>query len=173
MDVVVVYETHFGQTRAVALEVAEGARSAGAAVSVVTVDAASPDLVAGADLLVVGAPTHAEGMSRPRTRGWARPQTVGTHGDVGDGVREWLHGVPASGAGQRAAAFDTRLPFAMAGGAARGVARALRAHGFALAAEPEGFVVVDIDGPLQKGELARARSWGAALVRAAAAPATP
>lgn len=169
MDVVVVYETHFGQTRAIASEIADGAHEAGAVATVVAVNDATPEQVEGADLLIAGAPTHVLGMSRPWSRARAHPQVVGTHGEIADGVREWLEGLPAAGTGQRAAAFDTRLPSALSGGAARGVAHGLREHGFSLVADPVGFVVKDADGPLRDGELERARAWGADLVRQLAA----
>lgn len=171
MDVVVVYETHYGQTREVASAIADGAREAGADVSVVGVEEATAPQVDGADLLVVGGPTHMLGMSRPWSRGKAHPQEVGTGGEIDDGVREWLVGLPAAGTGQRAAAFDTRLPSALAGGAAHGVARALRRHGFELVADPEGFVVEEAQGPLREGEEDRARAWGAALTGKVAAAA--
>ncbi|WP_043505181.1 flavodoxin family protein [Georgenia sp. SUBG003] len=169
MDVVVVYETHYGQTREIATAIADGARDAGADVTVVGVEEATAQQVDGADLLVVGGPTHMLGMSRPWSRGKAHPQEIGTGGEIDDGVREWLVGLPAAGTGQRAAAFDTRLPSALAGGASHGVARALRKHGFDVVADPEGFVVEEADGPLREGERDRARDWGAALTRKVAA----
>ncbi|PFG39358.1 flavodoxin-like protein [Georgenia soli] len=169
MDVVVVYETHYGQTREIASAVADGAREAGADATVVGVEEATAQQVDGADLLVVGAPTHMLGMSRPWSRGRAHPQEVGTGGEIDDGVREWLVGLPAAGTGQRAAAFDTRLPSALAGGASHGVARALGKHGFEMVADPEGFVVEEAEGPLRDGERDRAREWGAALTRKVAA----
>ena len=54
----------------------------------------------------------------------------------------------------------------MAGGAAHGIARRLRKHGYHLVSDPEGFVVEDADGPLRAGELERAKQWGVQLVRA-------
>ncbi|WP_152189970.1 flavodoxin domain-containing protein [Georgenia satyanarayanai] len=168
MDVVVVYETHFGQTREIAAHIADGARETGAAAVVVAVDHATREQVDGADLLVVGGPTHVRGMSRPWSRERLHAQELGTHGEIAAGVREWLAGLPAASAGKHAAAFDTRLPSALAGGAARGVAHGLREHGFSLVAAPEGFLVEEADGPLREGEPARARAWGAQLVTALA-----
>jgi hypothetical protein len=68
--------------------------------------------------------------------------------------------------GGNAAAFDTRLPSRMAGGAARGIARRLRRHGYHLVSDPEGFVVDDAYGPLRAGEIERAKEWGAQLISA-------
>jgi hypothetical protein len=66
----------------------------------------------------------------------------------GPGLREWFNGLPKVDGGQ-AAAFDTRLGSSMAGGAARGIARRLRKHGYDLLNDPEGFVVEDAHGPLR------------------------
>lgn len=166
MNVVVVYETHFGQTREIASEIADGAHEAGAAATSVAVDHVTREQVAGADLLVVGGPTHVRGMSRPWSRERLHAQEIGTHGEIADGVREWLVGLSVESAGKHAAAFDTRLPSALAGGAARGVAHGLRDHGFTLVTGPEGFLVEAADGPLREGERERARAWGVQLVRA-------
>jgi hypothetical protein len=70
MDVTVVYETLYGSTRALAEALAEGVRAADpqAAVSVLSVDEASPDRLADTALLLAGGPTHALGMSRASTR---------------------------------------------------------------------------------------------------------
>ena len=84
----------------------------------------------------------------------------------GPGVREWFDGLSMVENGGRAAAFDTRLGSPMAGGAARGIARRLRKHGYQLVGDPEGFVVEDAYGPLRAGELERAKQWGAQLIRA-------
>lgn len=171
MDIAVVYETHYGQTRAVATAIAEGAREMGASAAVMALAEVTPDVVRSAGLLVVGAPTHVLGMSRPWTRGRAHPQEVGSQGEIPDGVREWLATLPAMEGEWRAAAFDTRLPSPMAGGASHGIVRGLRRHGFTLVADAEGFVVEEAEGPLRAGESERAKAWGAELARALVQPA--
>jgi hypothetical protein len=88
----------------------------------------------------------------------------------GPGLREWFEGLPKVKDGGQAAAFDTRLGSAMAGGAAHGIARRLRKHGYHLVSDPEGFVVDDAYGPLRGGEIERAKEWGARLVRATVRP---
>jgi hypothetical protein len=73
---------------------------------------------------------------------------------------------PAKGrAGRRAAAFDTRLVFPLAGGAARPIARALRLSGYRVDPRPQGFVVDAAQGPLEVGEPERSQQWGASLKR--------
>ena len=168
MRAVVVYESMYGNTRAVAEAIGEGLRSAGDVV-VVPVGRAGPEVLDGAGLVVVGGPTHVHGMTRPRTRAAAaevaaKPAStvVLEAGADGPGVREWLASLgPVDG---RAAAFDTRLkgPAAFTGRASKGIGRALRRHGLELTAPPESFLVTK-DNILEAGEAARARRFGERL----------
>src|SRR5262245_51167078 len=64
---VIVSESMYGDTHLIADAVAAGL-GPGSAVIVVTVCQASPTVLANADLVVVGGPTHAHGMSRAGTR---------------------------------------------------------------------------------------------------------
>jgi hypothetical protein len=177
MRVVIVYESLFGNTREVAEAIRDGIQAVQPEVSVTCVRATEADrhVALGADLLVVGGPTHAHGMASALTRRMglkaeARvPAGVPGHGPEpgagGPGIREWFHGLPKAPAGSRCAAFDTRGDVRMAGGAASAIARRLRRHAYQLVAEPAGFIVEDVSGPLRDGELDRARAWGASLLR--------
>jgi len=80
-------------------------------------------------------------------------------------VRGWIDALPNGAGGPRAAAFDTRAnkPVMLVGSAARGIARRLRKHEYALAAEPQSFFVQGTPGPLEEGELERAAEWGRTL----------
>jgi len=171
MDAIVVYESVFGNTRAVAEAIAEGLGS----VPVLPVHEAAK-LGGSVDLLVVGGPTHMHGLSTARSRHLA---AAGAHEDGAGhvdpgateepGLRSWLRDLP-SGAAERAAAFDTRLDKSpwVTGVAARGIARRLRRHGLDVVAT-ESFLVEDSEGPLGEGELDRARAWGAELALSATA----
>ncbi|HTT51086.1 MAG TPA: flavodoxin [Streptosporangiaceae bacterium] len=181
MDIAVVYESMFGNTHAVAEAIAAGIREADpAAYLTVTRVGAIPQADLGeVGLLVVGGPTHTLRMSSPRTRQQGlqaghkaadQPHREPEPGAAGPGIREWLDGLPAAQHGGWAAAFDTRLSYPLAGGAARPAARQLRRRGYQLAADPEGFYVSGAEGPLQDGELRRARAWGAMLAHQAAVP---
>jgi hypothetical protein len=178
MEASIVYESMFGNTRQVAEAIAAGIRDAdpSARITLGRADTAKPYEAAKASLLVVGGPTHMLRMSSPRTRQQglqaARKTTGQPHrtlqpGAAGPGVREWLKALPPPRPGSRAAAFDTRLPSRLAGGAARSAARELRKHGYQLATKAEGFIVTGSEGPLRDGELDRAREWGAGLARRA------
>ena len=63
MRAVVVYESMYGNTRRVADAIGAGLGTV-FDVTVVPVSQASPVVLADADLVVVGGPTHAHGMSR-------------------------------------------------------------------------------------------------------------
>ncbi len=90
----------------------------------------------------------------------------------GPGLREWFRqlqkaeeGGVLAGPQGRAAAFDTRLGSALAGGAGYGIAHKLQGHGYGLVKNPEGFILDDAYGPVRAGEIQRAKEWGAQLVR--------
>jgi hypothetical protein len=168
MRALVVYESMFGNTQAVANAVAGGLAS-GFAVEVVEAGSAPRVLPAGVELLVVGGPTHAFGMTRPGTRRSAAEQTGQPLVSAGTGVREWLAAVDRARAGQvAAAAFDTRVDRPrLPGSAARAARRRLRRAGFRIAAPAESFYVTGgSPGQLSEGELARARRWGEQLAAA-------
>ena len=127
----VVYESMFGNTEAIAEEVVRGL-STYFQVSIREVGQAAHDVGDDVALVVVGAPTHASGC-----RGRAR-EDAGTKRDQplvsqGDGLREWLATARPGRPGTPAAAFDTRSAHPrLPGSAARAAARRLRRRGFAL-----------------------------------------
>ncbi len=183
MKITIVYESMFGNTHEVAGAIGDGVRSAqpDADVECVPVAEAVPELIKSTDLLVVGGPTHIRGMTSgfSRKMGVSGEEKAEAKGEPthemeedaeGPGVREWFDVLPEVKNGGQAAAFDTRLPSPMAGGAARGIARRLRKHGYHLVSDPEGFVLDDAYGPMRSGEIERAKEWGAQLVRAAVRP---
>lgn len=169
----VIYESMFGNTRTVAEGIAEGCRSAGFATSLVEVSLAPTRIPDDVALVIVGGPTHAFGLTRPRTRQDAARQADGGLVSSGDGLREWLEGVGPPSAGVRAAAFDTRIDKPrVPGSAARGAERRLRRLGFGGLAPAESFYVTGTKGPLLEGERARAGRWGEAIALKARAAAT-
>ncbi|MBK1787770.1 flavodoxin family protein [Prauserella cavernicola] len=163
MKALVVFESMFGNTEAVAREVATGLAPY-CTVEVRNVDDADPVVADDVGLVVAGGPTHAFGLSRPRTRKAAADQAVGPLVSRRTGLREWLTGLaPAPHA--LSATFGTRTatPRWLPGSAARGAAKRLRARGYRMLAEPENFTVHGTPGPLTAGELERARRWGERL----------
>jgi hypothetical protein len=161
----VIYESMFGNTEAIARAIADGLAVHLDTVDVIDVTSAPTELN-GVDLVVVGGPTHALTMSRAQTRASARDQGAAGPGDVG--VREWLARLSRPDHTVRAACFDTRVRMpVLVGSAARAMRRRLRRLGLEVVAT-ERFTVTGTPGPLAHGELDRARAWGAGLVPAPA-----
>jgi len=168
MRALVVFESMFGNTEAIARAIAEGLAGA-AAVEVIEVGSAPTTLPAGVDLLVVGGPTHAHGMSKPESRADSARRAGDRLVSRGIGIREWLAALRGGSSAVAAAAFDTRIkgPGLLWGSAARGADKLLRGRGVRVVAGPESFVVDGPTGPLfdrlVEGEIERARAWGAGL----------
>ncbi|QGF22672.1 flavodoxin family protein [Raineyella fluvialis] len=170
MSVLVIYESMFGHTKAIAEAAADGLSDALArggaheTVTLVPVTDAPETLPDDITLLVLGGPTHAFSMSRESTREDALQQAhVEDAARQSTGLREWIEGATTSGS-VAVVTFDTRVkkPF-IPGSAAKAAAKALAAKGFADVERGETFWVVDTPGPLVDGELERAREWGASL----------
>jgi hypothetical protein len=168
MRALVVYESMYGNTRLAAASIADGLRET-CEVTLVPVAGATAGLVAGADLLVAGAPTHLRGLSTAASRQQAA-QTAARRGSRvrldpdagGPGMQDWLQEI-----GYRdglAAVFDTRVnSFAMlTGRASRRIAKLLKRHGYRLVAAPQSFLVCSHNN-LLGGEASCARRWGMTL----------
>jgi hypothetical protein len=157
MKSLVVYESFYGNTQAIAEAVSEGLGRHGQA-RAVSVGDADPQVLNTVDLLVVGAPTHAWGLPRAKTR--ASVQSSGAD-ETKPLVRDWLGEIPA-GAGRPAVAFATRFdkPRLLTGSAARTITRRLHRAGWSSASEPMSFFVTASSGPLEDGEIAKAKAWG-------------
>ena len=171
MNAVIVYESIYGSTRHAAEAVASALAPA-FDVTVVPAAGITPEFLETADLLVIGAPTHAHGLPRPNTR---RQPGAEPGAASSAGVRELLAVLP-HGQGRPAAAFDTRLrwPRWLSGAASAPIAAALRRSGYWLVQPEASFIVAGGRGPLATGEVDRAAAWGRDLARnAAAATARP
>jgi flavorubredoxin len=135
MKVLVVYESMFGNTRAIAEAIGEGLRSVDDDVNVVHVSEVTNDLAAEADLLVVGSPAH------------------------GSEVRQWLDQLPASSG--KAVAFDTRKsgPAWWTRHASKAITKRLCRTGRGMLHEPSSFIVSK-DNVLTDGAIEAGSSWG-------------
>lgn len=162
MRALVVYESMFGNTQAIASAVAEGLSGR---MAVDLVEVADAPTAVDADLVVAGGPTHAFSMSRPSTRQSAAEQADGRElVSRGRGLREWLAEAGAGLRGTRAATFDTKVTKGhLPGSAARSAQKRLRRNGSRIISPAHSFTVMGTAGPLGDGELARARQWGADL----------
>lgn len=170
MKSLVLYESMFGCTRRVAEEIATALGSFGEAdvVPVADVGSRADD----ADLVVIGAPTHAHSLPGPRSRAeaadWAADPERGLAlepGATGSGVREWVEQLAAPP--RRWAAFATRtdLPRILTGNGAAAIEHRMRRFGVPPLLRGECFLV-SVENRLLTDELDRARAWGGALGRA-------
>lgn len=155
MNVLVVYDSWYGNTEQLARAIADRLGSA----RLVKAKALGSLDLAGCDLLVIGSPTHAGGISL--------------------GLRFAVPRIPAAVVrGVSVAAFDTRFheDVSHTGSAAVKIAKSLEKKGARLVAPPESFFVSGMKGPLEEGEIERASAWAATIlgtVQAAPQPDTP
>jgi flavodoxin-like protein len=169
--VTIVYESMFGSTRRIAEAIARGLGHEVVATLVRVAEAS--DSITDADLLIVGAPTHVHGLSRPQTRADAAKWAADPERDLelepgadGPGVREWLDRVDELPA--RSAVFDTRadIPEIFSGSAAKKIEHELRRMRSDPLVERHSFLV-DKRSHLEAGELQRAEDWGREISAAA------
>lgn len=166
MKAIVVYESLWGNTAAIARAIAEGLGSGARALSTAE---ATPAAVAGADLIVAGSPLFAFQLPTEKIRATiqAKAHSFPRPPDFSHpSLRSWLEKTPA-GRG-RAAAFETRMWFSP-GGATGAILKGLKKAGYEPLERGRRFKVAGMYGPLKAGELDRARAWGAKLAAAARA----
>lgn len=150
MNVLIVYDSAYGNTEKIAVALAD---------TVTLPDTATITLVRKPhnllfddyDLVVVGSPTQG---GRPTQK-----------------IQDFIAEMPSDCLAQKyAAAFDTRFDIdkqnlglrmlmKTIGYAAPRISAGLHAKGARLVAKPEGFIVSDKEGPLEDGELERAQTW--------------
>jgi flavodoxin len=160
MKSVVVYESLWGNTAAIAAAIADGLGEGAAALSTSAADASALD---GVELIVAGAPLLGFSLPTEDMRTNIAKGGTGPKADLSSpSMRSWLGALPDGGA--RFAAFETRIWWSP-GSAPKTIAALLEAKGYHSVAAPEKFLVTGRYGPLKDGEIERARAWGATLAR--------
>lgn len=145
MNTLVLYESQYGNTQKVAELIGKELEAHGP-VRVTSFVNYRPPLLIGVDLLVIGAPTQAHGMTAA--------------------MKEFVEGLEGGPSGVPVAIFDTRIkgPMLLWGSAARAIASKLVEKGFKEIGEPENFIVSFTRPPvLGSGEEEHARAWAAKL----------
>lgn len=155
MNIVVVYDSIYGNTRTIA-EAIRDVLAPGNEVRLASIQEARDLDLTATDLLIVGSPT----------RGFRSTPLISSY-------VEGLDRVPP---GKLAAAFDTRLDLEtvkpeplrwvidVGGYAASRIAASLERHGFVMKGGLAGFLVEGSEGPLKEGEIERARDWARNLL---------
>jgi hypothetical protein len=166
MKAIVVYESHWGNTAAIARAIAEGIGPEARAMSTAE---ATGEALAGVELIVAGSPLL--GFALP-TEGMLKSIAANASRDpvppdlAHPSMRAWLESLPP-GSGS-AAAFETRIWWSP-GSAAKAILQRLEQRGYRPLAKGQRFIVKDKYGPLREGELEKAKAWGAELAKAMAA----
>ncbi len=173
MKAVVVYQSLWGSTAAIARAIVEGLGPGAVALST---NDATHEAIAGADLIVAGCPVHAFNLPSVSTVEQAVKKPAGGNAVVADSshrlMRDWLTELP-QGSG-RFAAFDTRSRGPLGKGGASRIAARLEGAGYSRLVKREGFYValkpdrITGEGMLLPGEVDRAREWGRSLALALA-----
>jgi len=162
MKAVVVYESLWGNTAAIARAIAEGTGPEARALSTAQ---ATAEAIAGADLIVAGAPLigfrlPTDGVRKNIGRD---PKHAQRPPDLSlPSMRSWLATLP-NGRGC-CAAFETRFKWSP-GSATGAIATGLQRAGYRRIAKDHPFIVKGTYGPLADGEVERAKAWGAELAR--------
>jgi hypothetical protein len=162
LNAVVVYESHWGNTAAIAEAIAAGL---GPEARALTTDEASDAAVAAAELIVAGAPVIAFGLPSDKMLDslGSKSRKAPAPPDLSHpSMRSWLARLPF-GRGH-SAAFETGIRWSP-GGATGAIDRGLEVAGYRPVGKSRRFVVKGTYGPLRDGELELARQWGAELAQ--------
>lgn len=133
MRSLVVYDSNYGNTKSIAIAIAETLMC-----EAVSVTELRSDALIDIDLIILGSPIN----------GWQPTLKMKT----------FLKSLSQLG-NIKAAAFDTRMDVFYRGNAAKKISKALENAGAFIIAEPKGFFVKDKEGPLLDGELKNAQEW--------------
>ncbi len=168
MNALVVYESLWGNTAAIAHAIGEGI---GQGTVVRHTGEITPAEAASADLLVVGAPVHAFSLPSASTKKSVAERRLAP-GDLAPDLSQpplktWLDGLPSASA--IAAAFDTRVRGPLGHGGASRIEKLLAERGYRIADHPHGFYITNVKNVkaagsmLRAGEIDRAIVWGQLL----------
>jgi flavodoxin len=143
VEILIVYGSQYGNTQRIAQAIAHALTTEH---RVRLMHAPMADAIAAddVDLLIIGAPTQMRGQRLL--------------------VERFMRGLERGFCGVAAAAFDTRIAGMGRPTAAEVISRRLAKAGCRVVAEPAGFEVTGLDGPLAPGEEDRAAAWALALV---------
>lgn len=156
MNVIIIYDSFFNNTKAIAEAMAQTTDPL--ALKLLDVQEADPKALGQADLLLIGSPTRA---FKPSPK-----------------ITKFLNEIPKGALkGKKTAAFDTRIDISevknklldfmvgIFGYAALKIDKKLIKKGGIRADMPKGFIVTGKEGPLKEGEAQRASQWFISLMQ--------
>ena len=151
MKILVSYDSYFINTQKIAEAIADSLAHTSANVQFERIYQVDFAHIEDVDLIVIGSPTHNQGMPRP--------------------IKSLLKKLPKGILeGKKILTFDTRykMPVRKSGSAAKGIEKYLVRLGGQPLAAPESFFVQERRGPLYPGELERAHAWAASVLEGVA-----
>ena len=159
----IIVESCFGSTRAVAQALAEELTGAGLSTRVLEAPDAPHALPEDLGLLVLAAPTHERRLPSAGSRAQAAKR--GAPEIPSTGVREWLEAATIPPRVRVATADTVTGRSWLSGSAAKDAAKRLRRDHGRADTECRSFLVSSFQGPLADGEQAAVRAWGQRLAR--------
>ena len=162
MKAIVVYESLWGNTAAVARAIAGGIGPEARALSTAEATAA---VTADADLIVAGAPVMGFRLPSDTIRKdiGTNPKYKKNPADLSHpSMRSWLDALPMGNG--KVAAFQTCFRFSP-GKSTSPIMKGLERAGYQKATKPQKFLVTGMYGPLKEGELERAKGWGGEMAK--------
>lgn len=145
MNTLVIYDSKYGNTEKLAEVIAY---VFGDDTKLVKTGEFRPEMLDGKELLIIGSPTQSWNPSLSTIYLLLRLRA------------KYLKGI-------KAAAFDTGFRNEKSGSAASKIDRRLRRLGCQMVVPPERFYVADTEGPLEDGEVERAREWARRILELA------
>jgi len=129
---VVIYDTKFGNTEKIARALAEGIRKQGVNADCLKVDEVDISKLGDYDLLAIGGPTQAFGISKPMKDFLQKLENVNL-------------------SGKKAFAFDTKLKSRLSGSAGKRIEKRLEKLGMSVVKSHVSAIVEGGEGPLRDG----------------------
>jgi flavorubredoxin len=143
---VVIYDSKFGNTEKIARALSEGMKREGLLVDCLKTDAVDPGKLGEYDMLAVGAPTQAFGISGPMKEFLRKLENVNLRGKKGF-------------------AFETRLKSRFAGSAAKGIEKKLKELGMTIVRGYTSAIVGGTEGPLEENAETKFEEIGSEIAK--------
>lgn len=129
---IVIYDSKFGNTEKIAKALSEGMKKEGLEVDCVRIDNVNIDRLGEYEILAIGAPTHAFGISKPMKEFLKKLQNINLQN-------------------KKALAFDTKMKSRLAGSAAKGIEKRFKKLQMVIIKPYASAIVKGTEGPLEEG----------------------
>jgi flavodoxin len=150
MKALVIYDSMFGNTEKVAKALASGMREQGIEVDCVRANTVDVGTLEAYDMLVIGGPTHAFGLSET--------------------MKTFTRQIKESDVkNKKVFAFDTKFKSRLAGSAGKGVEQRMKKNGMKVVKSHVSAIVLGKEGPLKEGTEEQFKQIGTELARIALA----